>query len=593
MDQKLIESRWLSRQIVERWYIWQMRMLNAKKLQEYGRDRELQLSPTSDKDIRRLWQLALLRADYVESTEELYEDGLVEVGTGTCGQHFYADLRQPSRRPEGWVGAATRLEDVSSKIKLFFHPFRFYVVHRIFKPNAFCPLQPNITPISIFFAETDRYKEAVGLHLQRLNGYTGSESFLREVEHWNDVAALAIASEPCVYRRMFRHERLTDLGPNELGLSIREYRTLGTDERWEKIADVQERHTEEHREVLTRRYSTIGLEHLERIRQQLCLEAEKIYKDKDILTLLRLTRGRKPLEIEGALGGALLLRIMAETLRHQSESAFDIELPEEDEIGFGDRMRVAKVGNYGTHRLFDGSRGPANAFIRGFGLDYGVRVRWYLEGLTEWGAFGYVFGRYGGTGVELYNLRGRVVSKGRPAFERNLETDFQGRVFSFVTVDGDRTDYVNAVKKVAQEDKMCGRFFISNPDFEFANFARMELVHVLWQAAKENGAVSSDWVKLYDATKNAENAEELMSHAKKALPGPLGRFGKSVEWGERLMSFAMKFPETYDGRDRPMVVAIRAARQGLGANFEWISTNLRLSPETGDLVERRSAHNRR
>ena len=78
---------------------------------------------------------------------------------------------------------------------------------------------------------------------------------------------------------------------------------------------------------------------------------------------------------------------MAETLRRFSESTFGRELPEEDELGFG-MMRKVKAENYGSNRLLDGERGVANAFVRRFGLDYGVRVRWYVEGYTEWGALG-------------------------------------------------------------------------------------------------------------------------------------------------------------------------------------------------------------
>jgi hypothetical protein len=37
-------------------------------------------------------------------------------------------------------------------------------------------------------------------------------------------------------------------------------------------------------------------------------------------------------------------------------------------------------------------------------------------------------------------------------------------------VDGDRTDYVAAVKRAARENRFCGMFFMQEPDFEFANF---------------------------------------------------------------------------------------------------------------------------
>ena len=50
-----------------------------------------------------------------------------------------------------------------------------------------------------------------------------------------------------------------------------------------------------------------------------------------------------------------------------------------------------KGEDYGSHRLLGGVRDVANAFARGFGLDYGVRVRWRVEGYTEWGALRGIF----------------------------------------------------------------------------------------------------------------------------------------------------------------------------------------------------------
>ena len=49
--------------MIERWYVWQMRLLDAKKLAQFGRARGLQVSSSSGKDVERLWQMGLLRAD--------------------------------------------------------------------------------------------------------------------------------------------------------------------------------------------------------------------------------------------------------------------------------------------------------------------------------------------------------------------------------------------------------------------------------------------------------------------------------------------------------------------------------------------------
>jgi hypothetical protein len=234
----------------------------------------------------------------------------------------------------------------------------------------------------------------------------------------------------------------------------------------------------------------------------------------------------------------LLVRIMAEIVRRFTEEVFETSLPEEDEQGFGFTPTNMKKDRYGSNRVLDGERSVANAFVRGFGLDYGVRVRWYVEGYTEWGALGTVFGRFGGTGVELHNLRARVVSKGRTGFESNLQTDLEGKVFSFVMVDGDRKDYVDAIRKAAEEGRICGRFFIQEPDFEFANFTKEELEQILWEYAEEHGALPEERKQLHEAVRHTSSGRELEEETKRVLTERFRDFRRNQDWGERLMTFA-------------------------------------------------------
>ena len=148
---------------------------------------------------------------------------------------------------------------------------------------------------------------------------------------------------------------------------------------------------------------------------------------------------------------------------------------------------------------------------------------------TRRGALGGIFGRYGGTGVELHNLSGQVVSRGKAAFENNLQTDLEGKVFSFVMIDGDREDYVEAVKKAAREDRICGRFFIQKLDFDFANFSLAELEEILWSIAEENGAAAADRERLHAAIVGAMNGDQLIKDAKAALTGPLRSLKKNQD----------------------------------------------------------------
>ena len=73
------------------------------------------------------------------------------------------------------------------------------------------------------------------------------------------------------------------------------------------------------------------------------------------------------------------------------------------------------------------------------------------------------------------------------------------------------------MKKAAHEDRICGRFFIQEPDFEFANFSRDELEEILWQYAKEHGALPEEREKLHEAVRHASSGKAIVACAKRAL----------------------------------------------------------------------------
>jgi hypothetical protein len=100
----------------------------------------------------------------------------------------------------------------------------------------------------------------------------------------------------------------------------------------------------------------MGVEQLEKMREALCLNAEMLDRNKDVHTLLRLTRGDKRLsQIRGHLVGAMVLLTMAETIRRAAEKAFNTKLKEEDELGFGVLLPGVKESLYGTERPLNGN----------------------------------------------------------------------------------------------------------------------------------------------------------------------------------------------------------------------------------------------
>ncbi len=319
---KLMGPEVLGQWMVERWFIWQMRLLDARRLAKFCSDRGTQVSWSSGWQIERLWQLGLLRADYVQSNKDLDGEGLIEVGSDGRDQIFYADARQIPSRSDGWVGVAAKLEDLDSEVKPFFHPFRFYVVQYLLHPVGPFSIRPNISPISTFTtAGMDSYKDLVGHLLEDFNKYSSSPAFLEYVERLNDFASLAIATEPCVFGRMFGTQRLRALYPDELGIDLEEFKELSEDERFEKGWEVHERRVAEQSAELSGYYRRAGLDRLREVHQTLCIDTERLNSDKDVLTLLRLTKGRRPLKIRNRVGAALLVRIMAETVRRFLEAA--------------------------------------------------------------------------------------------------------------------------------------------------------------------------------------------------------------------------------------------------------------------------------
>ncbi len=268
----------------------------------------------------------------------------------------------------------------------------------------------------------------------------------------------------------------------------------------------------------------------------------------------------------------MLLRSMAEVLRRGAESIFAAPLPEEDEIGFGRYFPGTKERLYGSERLLDGDRAVAEQFLRAHGLDYGVRVRWYVEGDTEFGALSSALERV--HAIDLVNLRGAVVEKGGKsvAFRDSLRADKRTRTFSMVSVDADRQDVVRLVNQADRNGEICGNVFFQQPDFEFANFTLDELQEALLIMARKTGVPPAGCRKIRPLTRDTKSAGELWRALHKKLGAPAG-FSKGAEWGRVLIELAYERPSApppivlSDGR-RPMLEAINIALRSVISDYE-------------------------
>jgi len=579
----------LGKQIAERRRMWQMRFLDAKKLSRLCTDRALNVSASGD-DVEHLWQLGLLRADVVVSSEELNIEGLVFVGREGSESYLYADSRRVSQRPEGWIGSTIGLERVPQAIEPLFHPFRYYVVH-----NLLGRFVPSISPLSILkVKDVAAYEKFVGW-LQRFEEYSASPAFVHHVEQWNDVVALTVMTEPVTSQRVF--QRLTArLDYDELGFELREVASLDMEERTDLMMDLVVQHISEHRVIVSELYRETDLERIEDVRRNLCIATELLDPNKNVQTMLRLAKGSARLDLKGQLGGAMYLRTMAEMLRRQAEDTCGAKLLEEDELGFGWSRRGFKKDIYGSDRILDGNQRASVEFMRQFGLDYGLRLRWYVEGDTEYGALRRVFGEYGVAGVGLHNLEGQIGRATARTFRSSLRDDLDAGIFSVVSIDGDREDTVRVVRQAVMDDLICGRVFVSVPDFEFHNFAPAELAEAiccLIANTKETELSQEHRAKLQESIRTAWNGDELFKRARKALPAHTDVLHKGEEWGRSLMEYAEEFPKWYGKTsseekkiDRPIVAAIGVALSARGSVYSLSREESRIDPETWEVVDR-------
>ena len=550
-----LNAETLATWLADRHDIWPVRLMSARQLSSLASERGIRLNEGA---ILRLWQVGLLRADLVASTKSLRRTGLVRVGQATRDGYLYADARRLRRRKLGWINAAVRLPRLPKGLRPLFHPFRFYVLWHLK-----WQLQVSISltqPID----RRESYGRLVDDCLASLESWSATAEAVHLVDEWHAVTEVAVATDPYTHEQVFGTFRW----PAGRDQSAQRNQIA---QHWRDVVEV---------------YRQAGLDWVEEARQEVCLAAERLDPNKEIHLLLHLANPEARRRLRGNLGGAMLLLSMAETLRRAAESVFERPLREEDEHGFG-MPSVAKEQAYGSPRVLDGDRGVARELMRSLGLDYGVRTRWYVEGETEYYALLGILADPGPCGIELINLAGQVAQRrGRGvAFRENLLEDLRQNVFSLVSIDGDRDDFIRAVMKAAEDDELCGSFFFSVPDFELHNFTRDELAAVLWDAVAEAEVKPSERLQLHAAIRGARSAKELLREAARAVPA-VAQVDKGPDWGRRLMRYALDHPNKPDGTLRPVIEAVRIALFGDWADYRLTRARYRVDPNTGRLIER-------
>ena len=559
-EEELLPRGVLGRWMAGRTAIWQMQPLDQEEFARFVSARGLGYSAGSD--IQSLWQTGLLKADMVQSDSELEIPGLEPINGGHSASFVYVDVREVSF-PAGLSNILDRQPAAPTRVALFFHPFRYHVLY-----NIDLNLGPRFHRMQqLLYSEG--YRALLEAWQSFFDRRTSQPDLPQAVRYWESVTELAVSAEPYFYERLFGvfPWRIED----------------GREKQREAIAA--------HWHDASAYYRAAGVERLERARQTLCVAAETLDPNKAVHTLLRLSATEQRItHVKGTLGASMLLLTMAEILRRGAEEVFGIELPEEDEKGFGITYSQAKEKLYGSKRILDGDQAVTARFLRSQGLASGIRVCWYVEGETEYHALETVLAGY--PEVELINLRGRVVERGDRgvSFRDSLRNDLRAERFSFVLLDADRVDNIRAVRKAAEDDELCGAFHISQPDFEFGDFTLAELGGILWSIAEEMGAAAADQNRLEERSRACRTGKSLLAVAREAV-AELAQVGKGEEWGRRLMLYALEHPE-WTAREsaqptlRPVLSALQLVLDATSANYKLSRESTRVDPNSGLPVDR-------
>lgn len=552
--------KFVSRQRIDRPGIWQINLRNGRALCELARDRGLSYW-CLDHDIDRLWRIGLLKADSILSPRKLRLKDLELIGNSIYQEHIYADVRELKRRKRGFGGVFSRMRPIPAYWSLNYHPFRYYVLLAAERYVKFSILSTNP------FYDSSKSISLKDRTSKWFRQSTSTPGFAERFERLNHVVDLAISCEPVAYSKVFGFHKEPQFNPDF------------TERAGDAYAKELEVYSNEHSELL----KSVGLEKIRDSHLELCREAQIFDPNLDLQRIVRLTERDIRIEkFKGTIGGAMYLLTMAELIRRATESVFGIELPEEDECGIYDVS--AKELRYGSKRLLDDPRAQKN-FLRQFRLDREVRVRWYVEGQTEFGAIQSISSN--DPLVEIINLKGQVVAgsgKGL-AFRENLEIDQKNSVYSWISLDGDNEDYLRTLKAAVDDKKMFGQFYISYPDFEFGNFTGLELAEVISLRARELETNLPAEKLLREMVTTVENNSEFFRVVKRAFPNR-SDLKKDERWGHFLMQYALKNPKRSDtGKERDLVRSVREARFAVATSYFHSQMKSYVDRETGRIVQ--------
>ena len=536
---------------------WTSQLISAQELGQTAKN--LGLGTFSEDDIVGLWHIGLLRADLVESRLQQANPGLISLEKNAQ----YLDLRVMLPMSDGYGGSMPKLskEDSASSVypfELKFHPNRVYVLHHITRTLV------SNTSATQYLLWKPGVEKLARFEVDALDRWTSSAGFCSRFDYWNQLGELAAACHAVIWLPPEDKPTRSRLFPDRQCYA-------------EMVEDYLRRS---------------GQAMIRQCREDLAWDAHTKDGNRRIHTLLRLMRQSERDRIKGTLGAAMKFLDMAESIRRASEQLLDCELPEEDEIGPGQWMAGARKMLYGHERVFDAPRNDLRDFLGIMGLDFGVKVRCYVEGETELGAFRHAVGVDGL--CSFVNLKGNVVQRNGKgvAFAESLAEDSRERVISIVVIDSDRAEVVRTLRRAASEGRMHGPFFLNYPDFEFANFNIEELLRIAIAIEKDarfdDKDVDERVVELLPSVVNTTSAKEFIRLLR---ANGVNDVGKGERWGEALMKYAIAHPmfpsgDARAGTERKAIEAARVLIRAQDVGYLRSVECEQVNPETGLMIKR-------
>lgn len=443
---------------------------------------------------------------------------------------------------------------------LSFHLYRLYPLWRIYRA-AQAPLHP------IRFPRRDA-ADSVNplLHWEHIDGehsFVYHRKFLSQI---NVIATLAIVCEPCSFTQITGRMTFSSASDVHAAQASRD----------------------QFRKELEPCLRSIGMDALETIRIALCRAAQQAEPNVRVQKLMRFCSHDFQMNLKGTLFLAVIFNQMAETIRRATESAFNVCLPEEDEVGYLIWNKSARTRIFGTGRPLNAPPRVWKAFLRDLGIDPGVRARVYVEGHTEAGVFEALVGAY--AHVEIINLAGRVRQKGPIAFLESLKGDVRKQIFSFVALDSDREDNIRAIRTAAAREEFFGEGYLFEGNIELGAFSNEQKSEAVLQFAKDGGASAGELEEIEKVIDFSDGFEALAQELRvKYLC--LRDLKKGTDWGKALASAIVETPFPTEAKElaaeqNPILKA--TGRILMASRYDYMQSfrDSKVCPETLQLLPR-------